>query len=361
MKKKFFAIFVLVSLLLGVVSCQKKPYVKGYSFNAMETTIQVQIYEKNVDEDVFKAVEEIFMFYSQLTTNFRRNEVKENSPYYNLNNVYLINQEAGIKAVKVKEELIELLELSILLHEETNGYFNIGLGKAVNLWKQQIKDHLFITKQNYLNTLNTLSTYETPDLTKIIIDKENKTVYLEDDSISLDLGAIAKGYATQLSYDYLKEEKGLKRFKIYGGGSSIALGLPPKNYPIKTFIADDNSIYEDGFLGYIPGGNKHITTSGSGQQYVNVYDDDGEIYTKIHHIISPFTLKPVNNFYKVTLVGDDSALLDAYSTVVFLMDEEEAINFLNEHNIKYLLYLNDYSIVTNFTKEEFVQYEILEK
>jgi thiamine biosynthesis lipoprotein len=275
----------------------------------------------------------------------------------------VINENRKVGPIEVREELIELLELSIGLNEETNGYFNIGLGEVTAVWKTLAHNYLVVPKEAYVAALDSLSTYTTPDLNKVIINKENNTVYLDDDKMLLDLGAIAKGYATQLAYDYLKEEKGIKRFKINAGSSSIAIGLPPKGKSIKTYIKDDNSIgekylYQDGMLGYIVGGNKHIATSGSAQQSVNVYDDEG-YYTKIHHLVSPFTLEPVNTFYKVTLVGDDSILLDVYTTAVFLMTDEDAISFLEEHDIGYILYLFDYSIVTNLSEEDFVQYEIV--
>jgi len=359
MKKKIFSMFILISALVSLISCGT--YIEEKSFNAMGTVITVQLYEKS--KGAFEGVKDIFSLYSQLTSSHRRNEVDENSPYYNLNNIYVINENRKVGPIEVREELIELLELSIGLNEETNGYFNIGLGEVTAVWKTLAHNYLVVPKEAYVAALDSLSTYTTPDLNKVIINKENNTVYLDDDKMLLDLGAIAKGYATQLAYDYLKEEKGIKRFKINAGSSSIAIGLPPKGKSIKTYIKDDNSIgekylYKDGMLGYIVGGNKHIATSGSAQQSVNVYDDEG-YYTKIHHLVSPFSLEPVNTFYKVTLVGDDSILLDVYTTAVFLMTDEDAISFLEEHDIGYILYLFDYSIVTNLSEEDFVQYEIV--
>lgn len=363
MKKKIYSLIILISMMFLLISCDDKPYIKGYSFNSMGSYIEVQIYEKTDLDKAFDSVFDIFSFYGQLTSNYRRNEVEETSPYYDLNNIYLINEKAGVEPVKVKEELIELIELSIMLNEQTNGYFNIGLGKASEIWKNAINYTLVLSYEEYLNTVNMLSDLETPDLSKVIIDKENKTVYLEDKTFSLDLGGIAKGYATELAYNYLKDELGLKRFKINSGASSIGIALPPVNHPIKTYIKDDNStynnnFYKDGLLGYIPGGNKHIATSGSAQQYVNVYDDSG-FYKKVHHLISPFTLLPVNHYYKVTLIGDNSFLLDAYATAVYLMPLEEAVEFLNFHEIGYVLYLIDYSLETNLSEDDFVAYEIV--
>lgn len=370
MKKKIFIFLILIILIFTLTSCNEKdkaPYVKAYGFNAMGSVIQLQLYDetkKDKEEEAFLKVEDIFMLYGQLTSNYNRNEVSEDSPYYDYNNIYLINEQAGKEAVVVKEELIEILNLSIELHKTTNGYFNIGLGNIAKEWKSVISSHLILSLEDYNITLNKVKELGTPDLDKLIIDEVNSTVYLADASINLDLGAIAKGYATELAYNYLKEEMGLTRFKINSGSSSIAIALPPIDYPIKTYIGDDNStynnnFYKDGVLGYLPGGNKHIATSGSETQGINVYDGN-DFYTKLHHIISPFTLEAVNNYFKVTLVGQNNALLDVYATAVFLMEKEDAVSFLETHEIGYVLYLTeDYSILTNLSSEEFVKHEIV--
>ena len=47
------------------------------------------------------------------------------------------------------------------------------------------------------------------DMDKIIVNEEEGTVYIEDPDLVLDVGAVAKGYATELVAREI-EEKGLK-------------------------------------------------------------------------------------------------------------------------------------------------------
>lgn len=364
MKKKIFGLLSLITVILTLIACDNKEHIESYTFNGMGTQIEVQIYEKN--DQAAEKVEHIFDLYSQLTSNYNRNEVAAGNPYYGLENIYLINQKAGEEAVKVRKELIDVIELGIQLHETTNGYFNIGLGKVSNAWKDFINQNqttLFpdYSVKKYNQILTEVKSYKEIDLTKIVIDKEESTVFLTDKSFLIDLGAIAKGYATQVAYEYLQTELGLTRFKINAGNSSIAIGLGPKDHQMKTYIGDENGLYDEykglSVLGYIKGENHHVATSGTAQQQVDVLNEDGTLYKKVHHLISPFTFEPINNYYKVTLVGDDSGLLDVYATAVFLMDLETATTFLEDKNIGYVFYLMDYSIATNLSDDKFVQYE----
>lgn len=348
-------IILIITLLFSLAACKIEENIERYVFESMGTVIEVNIYDK--DNKAYEGVEDIYELYSQLTSNFRRNEVKKDSPYYNLENIYAINLNAGVKSVTVRKELIELLKYSIELHEDTNGYFNIGIGHIVDKWKNLIDNNIFVLKDEYLQVLDEVNNLEEVDLSKIVIDEVNNTVYLTDDTVKIDLGAIAKGYATQKAYDYLKG-RGIKRFKIVAGGSSISAGLHKEKRKFKFGLKDDNQIYKDNIIGIIKTENKHLSTSGTDQQYVNVFDN-GEFYTKIHHIVSPFTLKPENNYYKISLLGDDAGLLDAYSTVIFLMDEQEIVSFLEDKDIGYVLYLFDKSVVTNLDEETFEQHNIV--
>lgn len=355
MKKILLSVFILF-LLAG---CKNEPSIERETFESMGTVIEVNIYDKSNKE--YKHVKDIFDLYSQITSNFKRNEVSKDSPHYGLENIYTINQNAGVKSVVVTKELIDILKYSKELHDETEGYFNIGIGHTIDKWKELIDDNkynLFIRKDEYDQTLNEVNELALVDLDDLVINEGAKTVYLKNDSIKLDLGAISKGYATQKAYEYL-QKRGVKKFKINSGNSSISAGLHKEKRKFNIGISDDNKIYEHNLLGIVKFENKHLSTSGTSQQHVDVYDDENNFYTKVHHIVSPFSLRPENNYYKISLLGDDAGMLDAYSTVVFLMSEEEGIAFLKDKEIGYILYLFDNSIETNLSEDTFQQFSIV--
>ena len=63
------------------------------------------------------------------------------------------------------------------------------------------------------------------DLNDVVIDKEAGTVYLADPEMRLDVGAIAKGYATEKIADLLEETWPGIDILLSVGGNVKALGM----------------------------------------------------------------------------------------------------------------------------------------
>lgn len=351
--KKILTIITILVLSLTLISCENnKEESQIRQFSSMYTTIIVEVFSD--DENILDEIEDIFNLYNQISTKHRRNEVDSNNPYYNYENAYTINQNAGIKPVVVIDELIELVEYGILLHEETNGHFHIGIGHLADFWKEVIDNNIFITEVEYNILLTEAQKYNSIDIEKIIINKENKTIYLEDDTVELDLGALSKGYALNKAVELIKS-KGIEKYKINAGMSSMAFGTHQDNRPFRVGIKDGNKKYNNDIVGILHIEHNTISTSGSSEQWVNVRDSEGKILNEkmITHIVSPFTLKPENYYHSVTLISKDAVLIDALSTAVYLMNPEEAVAFLNKLGIDYIIYLFDYSVLTNLSAEEF--------
>jgi len=73
------------------------------------------------------------------------------------------------------------------------------------------------------------------DFSKVIVDEDASTVYLEDPDMSLDVGAIAKGYATERVARYL-EAKGIDHVLLSVGGNIRAIGIRADGKPWKLDI-----------------------------------------------------------------------------------------------------------------------------
>ncbi|HCX79197.1 MAG TPA: FAD:protein FMN transferase, partial [Firmicutes bacterium] len=63
------------------------------------------------------------------------------------------------------------------------------------------------------------------DAANIIIDEQGSTIYLADKGMSLDVGAVAKGYATELVAREL-ETAGFVSGAISAGGNVRTIGKP---------------------------------------------------------------------------------------------------------------------------------------
>lgn len=350
--KKIIIFIITITLSVGLFGCKddKKGEVSAIFDDLMGTSISVRLYDAT-QEDIDE-IERIYALYSQLTTNFDRNLFDSNSEYYDLENIYTINLNRGIKPVTVRKELFDLIQYALNLVEQTNGYFNIGIGKAIDIWKEVIESRVLyldkeITEAEYNNVINNLATLGQVDLSKVILDENNLTVYIEDLNVKLDLGAIAKGYATQLVVDYL-ESQNITDYMINAGNSNVVLGEHPENRPYRIGLTDALGYYKNGFIGIASLNNRHIVTSGNYEQFVTY---DGVIY---HHIISPDDYLPKAYYTSVILIGDNAGLLDAFSTAVYSMPVELAIDFLETNELDYILYLQENNqILTNLPETEF--------
>ena len=158
----------------------------------------------------------------------------------------------------------------------------------------------------------------------LVLDEENMTVYFADPQLRLDVGAVAKGYATELISQMLLAGP-MPSFIISAGGN-VRLGNPPEDGRAAWGVGiqdPDGSvlglsdIVETLFLA-----NSSVVTSGDYQRF---YVVDGESY---HHLIDPDTLMPGKFYRSVSILTEDSGYADMLSTAAFLMPYEESRAFI---------------------------------
>lgn len=313
--------------------------------DVMGTTITFDLYDETLEEEINYIIDK-YIYYDQLGSNYYRNLIStEDHPYYNLPNVFLINESRNTEPVTVNQDLFDMIVFAMDLMEETNGYFNPLIGEALDVWKEVLKPYgREITKEEYDQTISLIS--EIPQITKedIVLDEENLTVFLTGHA-KLDLGALGKGYATQKVVEYLKQ-KNITHYQINAGQSSLAFGVHPANRPFNVGFQDSHNIYEGKNYGILKAQNLQIVTSGNHVQH-STYE--GDIY---HHIINPFDYMPKNYYHSLSITGDDGGMLDAYSTAAYNMELEAAIEFLHSKGIGYTFY-QESGVTHNFSNEEF--------
>jgi len=340
--KKYFIMIILLFLIAGSTSCKKD--VKVYSNQFLDTfDTAIGLTYHTDDSAIFSEAYEY--------AHKRFKELHQMFDIYNLydgvNNVKTINDSAGINPVKVSEELYNLIEISLDWNMKTDGKFNIAFGSVLKIWHNYREIAEKGDKNALIPTLQELEqAAKHTSIDEIIINHVTKEIYLNDSEMSLDLGAIAKGYAAELVAQEL-EDRGHTNFAINAGGNIIVRGLPlarENNYwiigiqdPDKEFIDDPG----DGIIDKIKiEKSSAIVTSGIYQRY---YTSGGKIY---HHIIDPETLFPEYYFKSVTVVHPDSTVADVLSTLLMLMPLEEGLAYVeNDEDVMAYWVLNDRSIV----------------
>ncbi|MBR7081271.1 MAG: FAD:protein FMN transferase [Oscillospiraceae bacterium] len=259
------------------------------------------------DRDEFDA--EADRIYESLLNHYRLFDIY--TAYDGVNNLKTVNDMAGISPVKVDPEIIALLELGKEICEKTGGKTDITLGAVLSLWHDSREsgtedpEHAAVPDFSALREAKTHTGFELLE-----INRENGTVYLTDPQASLDVGAIAKGYAAERAMQDAPDS-----YILSVGGNVRTSGSKPDGSPWVVGVQDPDSP-EGGSLQRLCIDEASVVTSGDYQRYYTV---DGVRY---HHLIDPDTLTPGDKFRAVTVVCADSAAADALSTALFLSDME---------------------------------------
>ena len=243
--------------------------------------------------------------------------------YTDVNNIKVINDNAGIKPVKVDSIIIDFLLDCKEYYELTNGKVNVAMGSVLSLWHDARTEGLnnpFEAKLPNENDL--LEAQKHIDFDSVVINTELSTVYISDPLCKLDVGAIAKGWSAQRVAEEYSES-----LLISVGGNVIATGPKSENnvpWVVGIQKHDSNTDYLH-TLNIIKG---CVVTSGD---YQRRYAVDGKYY---HHIIDPETLFPSNYWHSVTIICDDSGVADMLSTALFLLPLEDGKLLLEHFNAK---------------------------
>ena len=321
MFKRLTAIVILIAFSISLTSCgqsQKTRYEAEF-LKLFDTVTKVIAYTDSKEE---------FTKFSQLIYD----NLKEYHELYDIyndypgkNNIKTINDNAGVKPVKVDRKIIDLLLFSKEWYKKTDGKFNVAMGSVLRIWHDYREAGMNDEESAKLPPMDLLKeASQHTDINKIIIDEQNSTVFIEDPKESLDVGAVGKGYATE-QVSQIAIKNGFKSGVISVGGNVRAIGdkgigkqlwnlgiqnpdLESKNTTLKIVYVTDKSIVSSG-------------------DYERYYTVKGKRY---HHIIDPATLFPTQYFSQVTIITKDSGLADVLSTAIYNMPYEQGVMFIND-------------------------------
>ncbi|MBI5181380.1 MAG: FAD:protein FMN transferase [Nitrospirae bacterium] len=237
------------------------------------------------------------------------------STYIPESQISRINSAAGKKAVKVDAELLRLIKRAIEYAEMTEGGFNIAVGPLIKLWK--VAEGGNIPGSEEIKRAKEIVNYK-----DIIIDEKQGAIFLIKNGMSIDLGGIAKGYASDMAKEAL-EKKGIKAGIIAVAGDINAFGKKPDTLSGgkagRWRIGIRHPRKKDAFIGIIELEDEAVSTSGD---YERFFIKDGKRY---HHIIDPKTGEPADKCQSVTIVAKEAVATDALSTGIFVMGPKKGI------------------------------------
>jgi len=345
--RRFVVLALTMLIASGLTACGRQAETPATrQIIAMDTAMTFTVYGEYGNEVVQAAVEEVHRLERMLDRTDRSSEVGL------LNQVNEVFSEFGSQqTVKVGDEVCRLIETARTYSQATGGAFDITIAPVVSAWG--------FTEAEYRLPPQT-------ELDKLLAYVGMEHVHTDDAGgawldrgTQIDLGGIAKGYASDCLADIFQQyqvEQGWASL----GGNVLACGTRPDGHPWKVGIQDPKYAGEERFVGMIGLEDAYAVTSGGYQRY---FEEDGETY---HHIIDPSTGYPADSgVTSVTVVADskipgNGTMCDALSTALFVMGEERALEFWRSSGFSFDLVLvteDDCVLVTSGIAEQFTETE----
>ena len=226
-----------------------------------------------------------------------------------------INQNAGIKAVKVDKELFDLIARSITISTLTDGAFDISYASMDKVWQFDGSMTQMPTEQEIQKSV------EKVGFQKIILDPKNHTVFLTQKGMKIGFGAIGKGYAADKTKKLLME-MGVSAGIINASGDMNTWGKQPDGKD--WTVALTNPMNKNKAFALLPLKQGAVVTSGDYEKYV-IFND-----VRYAHIINPKTGYPSQGIISVTVFAPSAELADALATSIFVMGIEVGLDRINQ-------------------------------
>jgi thiamine biosynthesis lipoprotein len=318
--KKIISIILLILILISLTACGEKELTRYESEFIMLFDTATRIVGFAESKEEFTEYSQII--YDNLKEYHQLYDIYND--YEGINNIKTINDNAGIKPVKVDKRIIDLLKFSKDLYGKTNGQTNIAFGAVLKIWHEyrtlgiEDPDNAALPSEEELGNASAHTNIE-----DIIIDEELSTVFLKDPMMSLDVGAVAKGYATEQVSKTVRDSGMTSGLLSVGGNIRAINNNVNTKEPWNVGIQNPDSGAGQSVLEIVKLDDKSLVTSGDYERYYTV---NGEKY---NHIVDPDTLFPSKYFTSVSIICEDSGIADALSTAVFSMPFEEGLELIN--------------------------------
>lgn len=318
--KKIIKLLIITVVSLSLISCNNKSKLTMYrdttftvGFNTPFTLMIFTDSQEKFDE-YFTIMQETVKEYNDLFDIY--------NTYPDINNIKTINDKAGIEKVEVDPLIIELLIESKKYSEMTNNLFDPTLGSVLTIWHDarergkalnEVGEYGKSPDQEVLEAAREHIGWEF-----IEIDENLNTVYINNPKTSLDVGAIAKGWAVERVATKL-EDLGVEYGIVNGGGNVRLIGSKYNEGPWSVGVTNPDSTRDESLMSLQFEEDMSVVTSGDYERY---FIDENK--KQQHHLISPITLQPTRESRSVTITIKDSGVADVLSTAFSMLNLEDA-------------------------------------
>lgn len=218
------------------------------------------------------------------------------------------------RAVPVSHDLWRVLEHSQALASRSGGAFDVTVGPCVSLWRKARREKKLPRPDLLTNALAATGWQ------KLQLNARSHTARLLAPGMKLDLGGIAKGYATDEALKTLRG-LGITRALVTGGGDMSAGDPPPGKTGWRIEIAplDVTNAPPSRFVLLTHAG---LATSGDVFQHLEI---GGVRYS---HIVDPKTGIGLTDHSLVTVIAGDCTTADGLAKVVSVLGPERGLKLI---------------------------------
>ena len=192
MKKYIGYIFLIILIVLWLFYLwfgREQAYTANLFY--MDTYISVEVYTNSSKKanDALRVIEQLYSDFHKLTDRYDKNSQIS----------YIRDNEKDDMYLPIDNRLYKLLEYGKAMYLDTDGLMNINMGNAIDLWKSYRDLGTGIPTEEELSTLGSTS----------IDDIVLKDGMILNSHPNIDLGAISKGYVTELAGDFTQSRSAI--------------------------------------------------------------------------------------------------------------------------------------------------------
>lgn len=216
-------------------------------------------------------------------------------------------------SAEIDPDTAALLERSADYVRKTGGRFEITVGPLVELWGITT-DEPRVPEQEEIDACLARVGSE-----HLRVQTGEPTAAALDPGCAVDLGAVAKGYASDKVAEIFTA-RGVESGAVSLGGNVYVRGSRPDGTPWSVAVQDPAG---EGYACTLALTDAFAVTSGGYQRFFTA--GDGTVYS---HILDPDTGYPAqSDLLSATVIADCGAMADAYSTALYVMGSGEAADF----------------------------------
>jgi thiamine biosynthesis lipoprotein len=218
------------------------------------------------------------------------------------------------RAMPVSDDLFAVLEASQALANATGGAFDITLGPVIRLWREARRTGK-LPDPGALREAASRGGFH-----KLRLNSEDRSATLDGTGMSLDVGAIGKGYAASEAIEVLTQ-LGVESGLVALSGDIAFSGAPPGRggWRIAVHSGDPATL---GVPPTLELTHAAVSTAGSSEQHVDV---GGRRYS---HVIDPASGMGLVGDLTVTVIARHGLDADGLDTAVSVLGVERGLRLI---------------------------------